>query len=145
MLLGSVSFVAVCLLPLALPEAKMARTGWLLLVYALEGVGRAVFEGINKAVYADFFGERGVEATGSEVSSPASAAFAATIVEVGGSGAAAFFLMMAYRGPNPWPVAAAGLVFALLSVPGYLLARRLNRAMVQQRSRLRSVESSFFA
>jgi hypothetical protein len=68
------------------PTATLQRLGWAALapLYALHGVGRAVFETTNKAIIADYFGH----GSGSDTE----AAFANVIVWSGGASAIGFFV-----------------------------------------------------
>ncbi len=55
MLSGLVAFAGLALLCLLFDLEQLAAVGVLVLCYALQGVGRACFEGTNKALYADLF------------------------------------------------------------------------------------------
>ena len=43
---------------LGLSQQQAGRWPVLIALYTFEGLGRAVFEGVNKAVFADFFSEQ---------------------------------------------------------------------------------------
>ena len=81
MALACAASAGVALLGLSLGTAELGGLGVLLCVYVLEGWLRCVFEGINKAVFADLFLGQ------SEV------AFATLIVQSGGASALAFWMM----------------------------------------------------
>ena len=81
MALACVSSATVAALGMALGVDELGSAGVLLCLYVLEGWLRCVFEGINKAVFADLFLGQ------SEV------AFATLIVQSGGASALAFWMM----------------------------------------------------
>lgn len=69
------------MLPLLLSDVQLGGWFWLLLIYGCGGMGRCIFEGVNKAVFADMFVGQEEEA------------FAAGIVQSGGAAAIAFFCL----------------------------------------------------
>ena len=85
----------------------------LMLVYVLEGVGRAVFEGPNRALFADWF------------ESQREQAFACWIVQSGGTATVAFVLLGA--AVPPAAVGMLGLATALAAIPALLLANRAHK------------------
>ena len=64
-----------------LSDPSSALVALLVLIYTLEGLGRGVFEGPNRAVYADWFENQ------------REMAFACWIVQSGGSASVAFFML----------------------------------------------------
>lgn len=111
MVLASLAAGSIALLGLFLSSAELGDLGVLLAVYALEGIIRCIFEGINKGVYADLFlGE-------SEV------AFATLIVQSGGASAIAFWLMSVRFDQRI--VAACTLVAAAIAMPMFWCAKRM--------------------
>lgn len=62
-------------------DPSSALVALLVLIYTLEGLGRGVFEGPNRAVYADWFENQ------------REMAFACWIVQSGGSASVAFFML----------------------------------------------------
>jgi hypothetical protein len=139
MLLGSVSFILMLLPaigPTKLDLDVISRTPILVGVYMLEGTARCVFEGANRAVFADFFFEQ------------KEAAFANIVWQSGGASTFGFLFLSRIRASRSAvvvsgsasgagsPVAAAddgseeltawlGIIFAVLSIPGYLLANKV--------------------
>jgi hypothetical protein len=110
MALASLASGTVAVLGLALGTAELGGVGLLLCLYVLEGWLRCVFEGINKAVFADLFLGQ------SEV------AFATLIVQSGGASALAFW-MMSVR-VDERVVAACTLCAAVVAMPMFLCAQR---------------------
>jgi hypothetical protein len=120
MLIGSLSFVFMLLPavgPTQLPVETISRTPVLVGVYALEGTARCVFEGANRAVFADFFPDH------------REAAFATIVWQSGGASTIAFFLL-SRSSIDPSFTAVVGLFFALASIPAYLIANKLLKAQV---------------
>eukprot|EP00931_Biecheleriopsis_adriatica_P018458 TRINITY_DN12937_c0_g1_i2.p1 TRINITY_DN12937_c0_g1~~TRINITY_DN12937_c0_g1_i2.p1 ORF type:complete len:600 (-),score=111.80 TRINITY_DN12937_c0_g1_i2:83-1687(-) len=110
---------ALATIPVAVSFGKPSESNnfwgfWLVALYALQGVGRSVYEGTNRAVFADAF-----------PSEKSTGAFANCMMQ---SGSAFFmsFMMQAFlpERTRDTALAAAVLVLALLTVPGYLLAGR---------------------
>lgn len=81
-------------------------------MYILAGSGRAVFEGTNKAVFADFF------------PNDKEAAFANVIIQSGGSAAIAFFVFP-YMSKEAKGIVCA--VVALFSMFGIMASFSINR------------------
>ena len=111
MALACVSSATVAALGMALGVDELGSAGVLLCLYVLEGWLRCVFEGINKAVFADLFLGQ------SEV------AFATLIVQSGGASALAFW-MMSVR-VDERVVAGCTLCSAVLAMPMFLCALRM--------------------
>jgi len=110
LLLGSVAFV--CLAVFSKWVGTPSEWGWgVLIFYVFMGVGRGVYEGTNKAIFADFFpGDK----------SPG--AFANVMAFGTGSSTIAFVLGAAgSESPEFWLL----LVFAAMTFPGFLLATTL--------------------
>merc|ERR1719321_1807258 len=80
MLLGLCAFAALGALCFVLDDARLAQYVPLISCYLLQAVGRACFEGTNKALYADFF------------PSDADAAFSNIVLANGVASAVAYFL-----------------------------------------------------
>lgn len=122
LLLGSVAFLTI---PAALlydpPRRENNYWGsWLVALYFLQGLGRAVYEGTNKAVFADFFLEQ--QSVG---------AFANQIMQNSVAFSLSFFLQAVLPAHG---AASAGrvlpmiiLVLAGLTFPGYLISFSLQR------------------
>ena len=115
MALASLAAGTVAVLGLALDTSELGALGVLLCLYVLEGWLRCVFEGINKAVFADLFLGQ------SEV------AFATLIVQSGGASALAFWMMSV--GVNERFVAAATLIAAVAAMPMFLCAQQMRWAV----------------
>ena len=79
MIIGLLAFAALATLILRLSKEELTHYFPLILSYVLQGVGRACYEGTNKALYADFFPQ------------DSEAAFA-NIVLAGGTASAVAFL-----------------------------------------------------
>lgn len=89
-------------------------SGWgfgLVLLYVLQGSGRAVYESTNRALFADFF-----------PGSKAEGAFANCMLQSSLAFAICFFLQASLGGVD---LGNFVIVFAVLTVPGYLLAQQL--------------------
>lgn len=110
-LLGSGCFLAIALV---VSMADLSSWGlWLVVPYALQGCGRAVYESTNRGVWADLF--PGAAAEG---------AFANMMVQTTLSFAFTFF----FSAKLPRSVSAAViLALAAVTLPGYLLAHMLRR------------------
>eukprot|EP00416_Gambierdiscus_australes_P020384 CAMPEP_0171063600 /NCGR_PEP_ID=MMETSP0766_2-20121228/5769_1 /TAXON_ID=439317 /ORGANISM="Gambierdiscus australes, Strain CAWD 149" /LENGTH=440 /DNA_ID=CAMNT_0011519535 /DNA_START=49 /DNA_END=1367 /DNA_ORIENTATION=+ len=117
-----VTFGAACFLgvPLCLFLSGCCRGWgwWLMSLYILQGMGRAVYESTNRAVFSDFFADTEVEA-----------AFANCMLQASLSFAVSFFLQTSLAGPT---LAAAVFVLALLAPLGYAAARALQRRRKQR-------------
>lgn len=111
MVLASVAAGIIALLGLQLGNAELGDVWVLLAIYALEGLLRCIFEGINKGVFADLFLGQ------SEV------AFATLIVQSGGASALAFWFMSMRL--NERVVAAMTLIAAAVAMPMFLCAKRM--------------------
>ncbi|CAE7271012.1 Vwa8 [Symbiodinium sp. KB8] len=110
--LGAVSFLLLGVLSRYLGHP--ATWGWGVLVfYVFMGIGRAVYESTNKAIFADFFpGE----------ASPG--AFANVFVFGTGASTAAFILGATQQDQaEDWLL----ILFAILTIPGYLVASLISR------------------
>jgi MFS family permease len=106
-LIGSLCF---CAIPLCVLLFDVSDWGYgLVAFYLLQGVGRAVYESTNKAVFADFFPEN------------APGAFANCIMQSSLSMAACFFLSQSL---NVHVLAALILGFGVLTYPGFALAAK---------------------
>ena len=93
-------------------EAQLAAYLPLVMCYVLHGVGRACFEGINKALYADFF------------KSHTEAAFANIVLANGVASAAAYF---AFPELGRQLMATFALVSAIVAISCYAFAEILHR------------------
>ncbi|CAE7497167.1 unnamed protein product [Symbiodinium natans] len=115
--LGSLALAAI---PLAVVwgqpnESNRYWGSWLLVLYALQGLGRSVYEGANRAVFADMFSE-----------AESSGAFANCMMQ---SGLAFFtsFLLQVFLPGATCDVTVAAMVVgsSSMALPGYFVARRL--------------------
>lgn len=80
MIFGALNFTMIAGVLLIIPEKQLEGLGWgIMFIYILQGSGRAVFEGTNKAVFAEFFPDN------------QEAAFANVIFQSGLSSSFAFF------------------------------------------------------
>jgi len=84
---------------------------WILAFYALQGVGRGVFENTNKAMFADTFNGPDAES-----------AFATSTIQLGVSSATCFFLSDFAKATN---IEVAMLIFALLMPLFYAVKLKL--------------------
>lgn len=110
LLLGSVCFFAIPALVLSVSVDGWGA--WLSVFYLLQGCGRAVYESINKGVFADYFpGEL------------SEGAFANSMMQSGLSFAFGFFFSATLPQWAPWII----LVFAVPIYPCFLAAKRLRR------------------
>ena len=103
MMFGAVNWIVLFSSVLIIGTAKLESMGWgIVFIYILAGSGRAVFEGTNKATFADFF-PRDKEA-----------AFANSVVFSGGSAAIGFLIL-----PHISYVAmgVAGCIVSALAIP----------------------------
>lgn len=55
MLLGSAAFAVLAVICMVDDEDAISAWGWMIALYGLQGIGRASFEGTNRATHADFF------------------------------------------------------------------------------------------
>ena len=113
MMLGSVAFILMLLPavgPTKLPLEVISQTPILIGVYMLEGTARCVFEGANRAVFADFFFDQ------------KEAAFANIVWQSGGASTIAFLFMSKI---DPEVIAYLGMLFAVFSIPGYWAAKKV--------------------
>lgn len=106
MLFGGVCYVTICVWVIVFTEWKELGYG-IIGMYVLAGVGRAVFEGTNKAVFADFFPNE------------KEAAFSCVIVQSGLSATLGFFLFPLFSKDTQ---AAICLFFSAISLVGLTLA-----------------------
>jgi MFS family permease len=115
--IGAASFAAIPLAVLLFhPDEANGYWGvWLLTLYVLQGTGRAVYESTNKAVFADFF--PGAKSTG---------AFANCMMQNSVAFFASFILQRALPPKQDGILAWIVLALAVLAVPGYLIARKIN-------------------
>eukprot|EP01043_Picozoa_sp_COSAG02_P014383 COSAG02_NODE_592_length_19856_cov_19.262793_5_plen_656_part_00 len=137
MLLGSFSFIFMLLPaigPTKLDLDVISQTPILVGVYMLEGTARCVFEGANRAVFADFFHEH------------KEAAFANIVWQSGGASTFGFLFLSRIRAKKAAASGSAaggaassdgseeltawlGVIFAVLSIPGYLMANKVRRTL----------------
>lgn len=114
---GAVCFVAIGILSFISAPNGRGPGGWgwgICIFYVLQGVGRGVYESTNKAVFADFY-------TGAK----APAAFANCMMQNTAAGTIGFLMGWGNLPKQEcWPL----LIFAVLSVPGLLLAQRIQAA-----------------
>jgi len=110
--LGSLCFLTIGLLSKTRePTDSFGWSVWLLLIHVLHGVGRGVYEGTNKGIFGDFFGDdRSV------------GAFSNVLVQVSASSIVGYSLAS-----TSWKDAVYGLLMisASLMLPLYVLAGRL--------------------
>lgn len=107
---GAFSFLCIPLCILFL--GCCSSWGWSIVVlYVLQGSGRAVYESTNRALFADFF-----------PGSKAEGAFANCMLQSSAAFATCFFLQASLGGAELGNVV---IVFAALTVPGFLLAQQL--------------------
>jgi len=114
MLAGLLAFVGLATLVHFSPAQLAAPAGLVVLpFYLLQGVGRACYEGTNKALYADIFGAN---------DSPA--AFSNIVLANGLASSAAYF---AFPKLSKQEMATVALVCSLIAVGGYLVAEVVHR------------------
>lgn len=115
-LLGALAFL--CLGIFSKWVGQPVEWGWGTLVfYVFMGIGRAVYESTNKAIFADFF--PGAKSPG---------AFANVFVFNSLSSTVAFILGAFYKAPSvPLPELYLLLGFAALTFPGFLIATLLQK------------------
>jgi hypothetical protein len=121
MLTGLVSFTALGALTLFLDETQLAHYVPLISCYVLQGVGRACYEGTNKALYADFF------------TAEPDAAFANIVITVGTASAIAYFT---YPALDKQTMASIALGFSGLAIFTYMAAEVVHRRRQTNPSRL---------
>eukprot|EP00440_Ansanella_granifera_P052836 gb/GFBE01057288.1/.p1 GENE.gb/GFBE01057288.1/~~gb/GFBE01057288.1/.p1 ORF type:complete len:462 (+),score=97.70 gb/GFBE01057288.1/:1-1386(+) len=115
--LGSISFILLGLLSRLVGDP--AAWGWgVLIFYVLMGVGRAVYESTNKAIFADFF--QGEKSAG---------AFANVFVFGTGASTLAFVLGATQQ---DLPELYLLITFAVLTLPGFLVASAMKRGEAQE-------------
>lgn len=112
MLVGLLAFGGLGLVALLNERAQLEALPLLLACYVLQGVGRASYEGTNKALYADFFPD------------DAPAAFSNIVLANGLASAAAFF---AFPSLSREQMAAATLVVVAVAIVGYVAAELVHR------------------
>lgn len=120
MLLGLSAFGGLSLTCLFHTEAELGQIPLLLSCYLLQGVGRASYEGTNKALYSDFFPE------------DAPAAFSNIVLANGLASAAGFFIFPELELPHDdaagqKSMASIALAASITAVIGYVLAELLHR------------------
>ena len=120
MLTGLLAFATLAALCLVLEDTQLAHAAPLVLCYMLQGVGRACYEGTNKALYADFF------------RAEAEAAFANIVLAVGTASAIAYFTFPEMSRPAR---AATALVSACLATITYIGAEVVQRRQRQREAR----------
>ena len=112
MISGLLAFGGLAVLCLLLDIEQLAATGTLVSCYALQGVGRACYEGTNKALYADFF------------PNDTEAAFSNIVLANGIASAVGFFLFPSLANGT---MASIALVSAGIAMIGYLGAEVLRK------------------
>jgi len=116
MLIGLASFAGLAIITLSLPGEQLAHPLPLIACYVLQAVGRACYEGVNKALYADFFPH------------DSDAAFANIVLAVGVASAIGFFFFPQLTRPE---AATSALVSSCVAVVAYLLAEMVHRRKAQ--------------
>ena len=113
MLLGLFAFAALGTLCLAAPAATISAWPALVSCYLLQGVGRACYEGVNKALYADLF------------AADAPAAFSNIVLANGVASAAAYFIFpeVSHEGQAAAALAVSALAILTFSVAAASHAR----------------------
>mmetsp|Transcript_11245 Transcript_11245/g.26011 ORF Transcript_11245/g.26011 Transcript_11245/m.26011 type:complete len:255 (-) Transcript_11245:291-1055(-) len=115
MLVGCSAFMALSVLVLVAPETLHASAqtwGLLFACYFLQGVGRACYEGTNKALYADFFPNN------------TSAAFSNIVLANGFASATSFFV---FPSLHKDAMATTAIVCASVAIICYMFAEYLHR------------------
>lgn len=112
-----------CLLPIIVQLHIL--TGYeLVILYIMQGLGRAVYESINRAIFGDFYGAAGRD-------EHKEAAFANIMIQNAGVSCAFFFVNFAFSKDGVYATWAVRLmeilmvVFGLSIVPCYLWALRI--------------------
>lgn len=105
MLFGLGAFVVLATICLAATVEQLGTWGFIIPCYLLQGIGRASYEGTNRAVYADSF------------PNDAPAAFANIVLANGVASAAAYF---AFPHMPPAAMASIALVSALVAIVCYI-------------------------
>jgi hypothetical protein len=107
MLLGLTAFIALALICLCATTAQLGTWPFIVPCFLLQGIGRASYEGTNRAVYADFFQEH------------APAAFSNIVIANGIASALAYFIF-----PHLGRVAMASIALtaAIIAVISYVVA-----------------------
>mmetsp|Transcript_58422 Transcript_58422/g.123927 ORF Transcript_58422/g.123927 Transcript_58422/m.123927 type:complete len:451 (+) Transcript_58422:110-1462(+) len=125
-ILGSLSFLGI---PFCFFALKCCENWnwWLIVLYLLQGSGRAVYESTNKGIFADLF------------KTNAPGAFANQILQVTGAFAACFFLSSILKGET---LAWIALVLSLVTPFGYLAAVALRKAQAAREERCRSSQAA---
>merc|ERR1719436_1465506 len=113
---GAVSFAAIGLCFFAL-SCCSGWGWWLLVLYSLQGSGRAVFESTNKGIFADLWPNDSV------------GAFSNSMMQSSLAFAVCFFLSDILKGTA---LATIAMVLALLTPVGYFLAIQLRAAQERQ-------------
>jgi len=116
MLLGAASFFCIPASFFALNRCG-GWEGWLIVLYVLQGVGRAVYESTSKGIFADFFPDDSV------------AAFANCMLQSSTAFALCFFLSDVLTGPR---LAEITMALAAVTPFGYLAATSLRRHQQQK-------------
>ena len=112
MLAGLAGFAGLALLCLQLTKERLGAAPILILCYSLQGIGRAAYEGVNKALYSDFFPE------------DAPAAFSNIVLANGLAAAFAFFL---FPELSQTRMAATTLAVAAVAMVSYVCAELVQR------------------
>mmetsp|Transcript_19057 Transcript_19057/g.48798 ORF Transcript_19057/g.48798 Transcript_19057/m.48798 type:complete len:499 (-) Transcript_19057:309-1805(-) len=112
MISGLLAFGGLATLCLLLDVEQLAAIGTLVSCYALQGVGRACYEGTNKALYADFF------------PNDTEAAFSNIVLANGIASAVGFFLFPSLANGT---MASIALASAGIAIVGYLGAEALRK------------------
>jgi len=92
--------------------------GWLVVLYILQGAGRAVYESTSKGIFADFFPDA------------SASAFANCMLQTAGAFAMCFFLSNSLTGPV---LARIAMVLSLLTPLGFLGATALRHVEEKRR------------
>jgi len=119
MLIGLAAFAGLAVISLALPGDQLAHPAPLIACYVLQAIGRACYEGVNKALYADFFPK------------DADAAFANIVLAVGVASAIGFFFFPHMTRPQ---AATSALVSSAVAVVAYLLAELVHRRQLRRQA-----------
>jgi len=124
MITGLGAFVSLAALILALDEEALQRNLPLVACYVLQGIGRACYEGTNKALYADFFPD------------DAEAAFSNIVLSNGAVSAVAYFVFpnLCKADCGREQMASAALGFSVLAIVCYGAAEAVHRCDARQRS-----------
>ena len=95
--------------------AQLSAIGTLVLCYMLQGVGRACYEGTNKALYADLFPH------------DSEAAFSNSVLANGAASAIGFFMFPSFTNGA---IAATAFSSACVAIVSYVCAEALSRCKV---------------